>query len=162
MRLFCLAAFVGGLLLSPAATAQLDILQPPPTVPSLPGPPSLQHALLENPIPPVIVAVALALAAYAIASRLGRRRLGLALIAAAGLVGVGAVALSLAVKTDRERIIEHTRSLIAAVAAADTPALDRALDPDAMLAMRGGANGWRKGRILEWVETYLAPSSPYA
>lgn len=150
-------------LLAPAeAAAQLDILQPPPSVPSLPDPPALQHALFENPIPPIIAAIALALAAYAIANRLGRRRLGLLLAAAACVPGLATVALSLAVKTDRERIAQLTRSLVAAVANADADALDQAIADDALLMMRGAGRGWSKDRVIDWVAAYLDPSSLYA
>jgi len=142
--------------------AQLDILQPPPTLPSLPDPPVLQHALLENPIPPVILAVALGLAAYAVAARFNRRRAGL-MGAAIGLALGGAVlALSVLVRTDRERVQARTRELVAAVATADTVALDTILADDARLYPKGATMGRDKDEIIAWVERYLAPGGLYA
>ncbi|VAX41674.1 hypothetical protein MNBD_PLANCTO03-701 [hydrothermal vent metagenome] len=141
--------------------AQLDILTPPPSLPSLPDPPMLSHALFENPIPLVILVVALGLAAYTIAARLDRRRIGLAAIGVAAVLGVGLVALSRAIETDRERVQAQTRALVAAVAEADGGALDRMLSPDARLYARSTSSGWDKGAIIDWIETTLGPGGVY-
>lgn len=150
------------LLLAPAARAQLEILQPPPSLPSLPEPPTLQHLLLESPIPVAIAAIALVLGAYAVINRLGRP--GLARLAAAtlALVAGGLVALSLAVKTTRERVIDQTRALVAAVADARIDDLDTSLDDEVRLFVRGSGSGWTKPRILGWVDQFLAPGHSYA
>ena len=144
------------------ALAQLDLLQPPPTLPSLPDPPRVAHALLENPIPAVLLAVALGLGAYAVCARLDRRRLGL-LGAAAGL-GLGVIVLAVAalVETGRERVRTATRGLVAAVATADSDALDGMLADDARMYLKGAPGGWRKDQIIDWVERYLGPGSAYA
>jgi hypothetical protein len=144
------------------ALAQLDILQPPPSLPGLPDPPFLSHALFENPIPPVILSIALGLAAYAIATRLNRRRLGV-LAAGVGLaLGAVVVLIATLVETKRERVQAQTRSLVAAVAKADTTALDRMLAADARLFVTGFQAGWTKDQILAWIEKYLGPGSVYA
>lgn len=148
--------------LAPPAAAQLDMLQPPPSLPSLPQPPAIQHALLENPIPLVIGALALGLGAYALASRLGKRRLGVLSGLGAFALGLVAVGVSLAVETNRERVIERTTRLVAAVAAADLPALDRLLDSEVRLVLPGAGAGRTKADIMAWVERSLSPSSPYA
>lgn len=142
--------------------AQLDILQPPPNLPGLPDPPFLSHALFENPIPPVILSIALALAAYAIATRLNRRRLGV-LAAAIGLsLGAAVVLIATLVETKRERVQAQTRSLVAAVAEGDTTALGRLLTDDARLFFKGSQAGWTKDAILAWVGENLGPGSLYA
>ena len=144
------------------ASAQLDILQPPPSLPGLPDPAFLPHALFENPIPPVILSIALGLAAYAIATRLNRRRLGV-LAAAVGLsLGAAVVLVATLVETKRERVQAQTRSLVAAVAEADTAALDRMLADDAMLFYKGSQAGLTKDAILAWVGEHLGPGSLYA
>lgn len=158
---FCLVSLWPATILATPALAQLDILTPPPTLPSLSGPPALQHALFENPIPLVILAVALGLAAYAITSRLDRRKIGLAAVGAAAVLGAALVMLSQAVTTDRERVIAQTRVFVTAVAEADAAELDRVLAPDARLFVTGTGSGWRKGAILNWVETNLGPRSVY-
>ena len=147
--------------LLPPFLAQLDILTPPPSLPSLPDPSMLSHALFENPIPLVILAVALGLAAYALAARLDRRRVGLAAVGVAAVLGVGLVALSRTIQTDRERVQTQTWALVAAVAEADGGVLDRMLSPDARLYARGTSSGWDKGAIINWIETTLGPGGVY-
>lgn len=141
---------------------QIELLTPPPTLPSLADPPALQHALLENPVPPVILMVALGLAAYAIASRLGRPRAGLLGAGLGLLLGGAAVLTSVLVETTRERLTARTAELVGAVAGADGRALDGLLADDVRMYVRGEGSGWAKGRIVEWVERYLAPGSIYA
>ncbi len=158
---FCLVSLCAATILATPALAQLDILTPPPTLPSLPSPPAFQHALFENPIPLVILAVALGLAAYAIATRLDRRKIGLVAVGVAVVLGAAMVMLSQAVTTDRERVIAQTRAFVAAVADADASVLDRVLAPDARLFVTGTGSGWRKGAIIDWVETNLGPGSVY-
>ncbi|MBK7406486.1 MAG: nuclear transport factor 2 family protein [Phycisphaerales bacterium] len=144
------------------AWAQLDILQPPPTLPSLPQPPTLSHLMLESPIPLSIAAIALALAAWAVANRLGRARQGL--IAAAGFacLGLVVVGVSFAIRTPREQVIRATEALVDAVARADDPALSEWLGEDVRLFVRGSRSGWDKPRILGWVHESLAQGGTYA
>lgn len=150
------------LLTAASASAQLDILQPPPNLPSLPEPPALSHALFENPIPAVILSIALGLAAHAIASRLGRRRLGLLGTGAGVVLGAIVLLVSTLVVTKRERVQAKTRELVEAVAAADRPALDRLLADDARLSVTGLTRAWRKDGILAWIGANLAPGGLYA
>lgn len=150
--------------LAAAATpslAQLERLLPPPNLPSLPEPPALRHALLENPIPPVILALALGLAAYAIAARIDRRRLGLVAAGAGLLLGAVALLVSVLVQTKRERVQAQTRDLVAAVAGADTTSLDAILADEARLFVTGAGSGWRKEAVLDWIGTNLAPGTVY-
>lgn len=148
-------------LLASPALAQLDILQPPPSLPSLPEPPAIGHALLENPIPVVILAVALGLAAYAVCARLGRRRTGL--IGMGVGLGLGALVLvvSMAVQTGREQVKARTIELVDAVAGADDAALGRLLSEDVRLFARNASAGEPKGQIISWIDTSLSPGSMY-
>lgn len=148
-------------LLAPTALAQLELLQPPPTLRSLPEPPMLEHALLENPIPAVLLLVALGLGSYAVCVRLGKRRAG-GLGAGVGL-GLAALLVGIAtlVQTERERVKAVTNELVGAVATADGVALDRLLADDARLYVQGSPAGWPRERIIEWIDKYLAPGSLY-
>ncbi len=155
------ACLVFALFVSSTARAQLDLFAPPPTLPSLPAPPALQHALFENPIPPVIMAIALGLAAYAIASRLDRRKIGLVAVGGAVVLGGALVALSGAIQTNRERVQTRTRAIVGAIADVDIGAMDRILDPDARLFAIGRGSGWSKDAIMDWVTTNLGSRSIY-
>lgn len=99
----------------------LDIPTPPP----LPSPPMLVHYTLENPYPTIAAFFILAFAAWwTLAVRPPRRRL-----AVAGLViaGVGLAVLAWFIQTPRERVAAAARTLVAAVATGNAPAVDAAL-----------------------------------
>ncbi len=144
-----------------AAVAQLELLHPPPDLPGLADPPMLRYALLENPVPLVIVAMLIALAGYAIAARLDRRKAGLGVAGVAILLGAAGVLLASLVQTDREAVQQRTRETIAAIAEADTGTLHRIFDPDVRLYYTGLNVGWNAGRILSFVDSYLLPGSQY-
>jgi hypothetical protein len=99
---------------------------------------------------------------YAIASRRGKRGVGIRLAAGASLLGLCAIALSLAIKTDRERIEQATVRLVAAVAEADVRTLDVLLADDVRLVLPGAGSGRTKPEITDWVERFLSSSSLYA
>ncbi|MDQ7013136.1 MAG: hypothetical protein Q9O74_04485 [Planctomycetota bacterium] len=144
-----------------AALAQLELFQPPPDLPGLADPPLVQHALFENPVPLVILALLVALAAYAVAARLDRRKVGLGVAGGAILLGAAGVLLAGLVQTDRESVRQRTRETIAAIAEADTRTLDTIFDPGVRLYYNGLNVGWNSGRILSFVETYLLPGRQY-
>jgi hypothetical protein len=99
----------------------------------LPGPPVLQHYVLESPSLLVAVLVAGGLATLAVGRRSARARwvplAGTALV----LAGVVVLALAAVVRTDREAVEGATRELVRATAALDQPAMDALLADDVQL-----------------------------
>lgn len=147
--------------LATAANAQLDMLQPPPDLPGLDEPPLLQHLLLENPIPVLIGATALALLGYAIASRARRRRLGVTIAGGTAALGLAGFVLATLIQTDREAVELRTKQTVAAVAEADTRTLDTIFDPEVRLYVRGLSVGWDSHRITGFIDRWLVPGSMY-
>ncbi len=113
------------------ALAQIQGLARPP--PRLPGPPLLEHALFEGPLPLVGGLVALGVVAAYLLNQRGR--VGLAAAIGVGLIGVAAVVYTLAatVRTEREAVREATIRLVDAVARLDEPAMRALLAEDVRL-----------------------------
>ncbi len=108
--------------------------QPPPR---LPGPPMVEHALFENPLPVIGGLVGAAVIGAYLFNARGR-------VKSAAAVGAGLVVLAAAiwllagaVRTDREAIKEATVALVDAVARVDEPAMRRILAEDARLFAGG-------------------------
>lgn len=98
----------------------------------LDSPPMFEHLLLESPWAVMVVCVV----AAAMLFSAGRRRKNKA-VQAGGLVAlalaVGVYLLAKGVTTDREQLILDTEALVAATAPLDNAALDRLLDPSAVV-----------------------------
>ncbi|HRQ71889.1 MAG TPA: hypothetical protein PLU35_02550 [Phycisphaerales bacterium] len=138
-----------------AASPALAILTPPPSLPSLPRPPIVQHLLLESPLPLAIALLtAGAIAAIAFHRRARTKHAGLAaggaLLATAALLALAAL-----VETPRERVIERTRLLVDAVARADARALDDMLAADCLVTFDRAPGGWEKPETINWIADNL-------
>ena len=88
----------------------------------------LRHLVFENPLSPCIVLGLVAVAAGLIWSRTGSRR-ALAVIVAAGGAAVVLAILSIAVKTDEERVDRSLRMMAQAGARGDAEALIERISP---------------------------------
>lgn len=129
-------------------------------VPSLPAPPALEHYLLENPWPLVIVLVVAALVAAALLNRRARGRQ--ALLAAGGLLIVAGAVIAAAalVTTTRETLIQRTRELVDATAKADIAALQDMLASDVELRTFFFDRGRPRGELLDDVRRYMGQEYP--
>lgn len=99
----------------------------------LDSPPMLEHLLLESPWAVMVVCVVMAAMLFSAGGR--RKNKG---VQAGGLgalaLAVGVFLLAKGVTTGREQLILDTQALVAATAPLDNAALDRLLDPSAVVA----------------------------
>lgn len=141
---------------SPCVLAQGlgPLIDGPPPPPALRSPPVLEAWLFEGGILlPVGIAV-LGVVGFLTMRSLGRERQA-RLVGITGLaLGVAAWALSAFVTTDRERVSNESRALVAGAAGANGDALDRLLDSEIKL-YRGGVALDGKERVLSLVHTTL-------
>lgn len=143
-----------------AQTGPLSFLEVPDPAP-LPGPSTLSHVLLESPLSPTIVLVAIALVAYVVLNARARFKQGLA-VAGACVLAAGALwVLAAVVTTDHERLNRAATDLVDAVAAADVDAVDAALAPEAQLMDVPTLNALDKRAILAAVESQLGAGAPF-
>ncbi len=98
-----------------------------PDLPRLPSPPPFEHYLFENPWPAAALLVLVALTAAFALNRAGRGKPALISLLAGALLAGGAIAAGALVRTDRERVAEACRALVAATADTDAAALRRML-----------------------------------
>jgi hypothetical protein len=113
----------------------------------LESPPVLEVLFLESPWAVMVACGVLAL--ILLSSGLRRRIVGLKIaggVAAATVIGI--FTLAGAVTTDREQLLDDTRALVAATDPADWPALQRLIDPDAVLTGPDGAVWLRPGQVM--------------
>ncbi len=133
-------------------------------IPNFPPPPPLEEPplwhvwLFESPAYPGGIAIGLSLFAFLILNRRGKAKQGGYLVLAAVALAGGLWALGRFVRTDREHVMERTRDLVRATAAADLAALDPMLAEEATLLEFLDRGEVRKDRLLEQVERYLARS----
>lgn len=99
----------------------------------LPGPPLVEHMLLESPSLLVAVLVAGGLAVITVARRSRRARVGLVAGTLLVLAGIAVLSAAALVQTDREAVDRATRELVRATASLDQPAMDALLAADATL-----------------------------
>ncbi|MEQ8769058.1 MAG: hypothetical protein RIB60_00960 [Phycisphaerales bacterium] len=98
-----------------------------PDLPPLPEPPFHEHYLFENPWPAAAALVLIALTAAFALNRAGRGKPALITLLA-GVVLTGCVIASgMLIRTDRERVADACRTLVAATSDADGAALRRML-----------------------------------
>ncbi len=146
------------LLIPPALPAPAPLLAQ--SIPTLPSPPTIEHYLFENPWPAVIVLTLGALVVATALNRQGRSRQ--ARLAAVGLLA-GAIAVGVTaslVTTTREVLIQHSKSLVNATAAADLASLRDMLASDAELRAAFLTQTWTRDRLLDGVEQYLGQRYP--
>jgi ketosteroid isomerase-like protein len=98
----------------------------------------MQNLLFENPWPLVMALVATAAVLRLVGFRNRRPALTYAAMGAV-LLAVGVYVLSAVVTTDRERIMERTRALVAATAPLDLAVLDDVLAPGAFVSGPDGS-----------------------
>lgn len=123
----------------------------------LPGPPPLEHYLLESPQAAMVVLVLGAVVLWVVGSRRWSRQAVLIGVAAMVLAAGGIWAVAWRVVTPRERVRERTRELVAAVAAAAPERAGPLLADHAVLYMMfTGAAGMDKEGILGLLRTDMA------
>lgn len=120
----------------------------------LESPPMLELLFLESPWA-VMVAC---LVAGVILFSTGRRRRKRGLLFGSGVAfgaAVGVYALAGAVTTDREQLINDTRSLVAATVPLNSAVLDRLIDPSAVVTGPSGAIWLGPGEVMPRLERTL-------
>lgn len=113
--------------------------QPPPA--ALPGSPLFDRLVLERPLVLLVALCAAAGFTLMVAIARDQRRIGATIAALLLLAAAGVFVLSALVQTPREALAARTRTLIAALATVDTPALDDLLADNAVMRYafaRGG------------------------
>lgn len=131
----------------------LSDLQAPPL--QVPEPPLLPHLLLESPTVPALALAAIGVALGLIVANRRSRPLGLAILAASGLLAAGLLVLADRVTTDREHLALATRRLVRAVERGDTDALAGLLHPRAIVRT-GVGPAFNRDATLAFVATRLA------
>lgn len=149
------AAIQPGALLAQSGFGLID----PPAPRALPSPPPIEHYLLENPWPLVVVLAVAGVTAFLRLRAAGKPRpgtlWGLTLFLAAG----GVWTLASWVQTGREAITRSTAALIGAAARADIPSLDALLSDQLSLFRPGGGPGLGKTETIGRVQRDLG--GPY-
>lgn len=138
-------------------SATLAQIPTPVTVPPLPSAPVFERYLFED---AWAIAVPAAILAAVTAYTLMRRQEPRRAMAVGGALAAVAAAVALTgwlVRTPRELVRDHTRSMVAAAADADTEALARLLEPQARLvAAVAVAEAHDREEILSRVRSYEA------
>jgi hypothetical protein len=137
----------------PWLLAQLS--EGPYVPPPLPAPPRLPHYLFENPWPGAVFLLVIAVLVLFIGNSRGRAREGALLAGLLALSAAGFIAASLLVTTERERLRDEMRRLIAATATADTEALAPLLASDVALNVLGRQFPEDKEGILGLVAAHV-------
>ena len=121
----------------------------------LPSGPILDRFLFENPLLLTAVLAASGLVILFALNRRGEARKGLAAFAVCFLLAVGAYLAGSLVVTERERLKDATRELVASVAEVDVPGLDDLLAENVSFRYRNARGGLDKGATIAEVERYL-------
>lgn len=132
------AAAAGIALHAPLALAQ-GLLGPGAGLPPIADPPLWELALLEKPSWAAAILIALGVVAFLVLRRSTRARLApwvllIALALAGAAIGVGTL-----VQTQRERVADAARDLVAATGRADARAMTLLLDPAVSVRTRWGS-----------------------
>ncbi|MEL7472235.1 MAG: hypothetical protein AAGK04_02880 [Planctomycetota bacterium] len=148
---------------APSTLAQLGGAFEAPVLPSVPEPGLLEQWLFESPWPLMggLMLLAIVIAWSLRTSR--RLAAGLAMLAGA-LLALGVFGIASNVRTDRERLFDGARALIAGVADADAGAIEPLLDERVVLRSRWFRSGRTKPQILDTVasaENGIAALSRY-
>jgi hypothetical protein len=134
-----------------------------PDVPALPKPPAFERFVFEQPLLPAVALAVLGVVVLVALRNAGKGKAGLGVCAglvvgAAGLLAAGAM-----VETDRERLLAAQDAVVAAVADADTGALETLLADDVRLRaprLRLIRSGLGKPGILTTVRTTTGGAYP--
>ena len=119
---------------------------------ALANPPILEYLFLEQPYPAIIAAIAVAAIFWTLARRHERPKLRL-VSAAAVLAALGIFLASTFITTDRQRVLENTRALVAATEQnLDMPTVRRLLAPNATLSGPDGNTWLRLPDLLDELE----------
>ena len=127
--------------------------QPPPA--ALPGSPLFDRLVLERPLVLLVALCAAAGFTLMVAIARDQRRAGATIAALLLLAAAGVFVLSALVQTPREALAARTRTLIAALATVDTPALDDLLADNAVMRYAFARGGIGKDAIITHVQRYL-------
>ncbi len=136
-----------------------DLLSGGPDIRPLPAPSLVESMLFEGSLALWIGLAVAAVVLFVGLSTRGKPKLGALLAAGALLLAAGAWGTSALVTTEREVILDRTNALIDATVAADTRALERLLDPEVRLSIRGLGTDMPRARILTLVDAQLG--GPY-
>lgn len=140
------------------AQSGFGLIDPSPPKP-LPNPPLIEHYLLENPWPLVVVLAVGAMIAFTRLRAAGKPRHGALWGLILLIAGAGVWTLASWVQTGREAIARSTSALIGAAARADIPSLDALLSENLSLFRPGGGAGLGKTDTLDRVQRDLG--GPY-
>lgn len=142
----------GGLLDLLPAPGALLAQAPWASPPQLPAPPEIQRWLFERPLTAGAVLLVFALVAMVGGRFQGRPRagmlVGLGFLAAGALIAI----LSVAITTDRERILDRSRAVMDAIRAGDTAAAPAYFADTVTAVVAGGSAGLDR----EWVTDVVA------
>ncbi|MFG0305942.1 MAG: hypothetical protein ACF8Q5_06975 [Phycisphaerales bacterium JB040] len=131
-----------------AAQAQLGEGYAPPQV----NEPLFEVWAFERPLIPSIMVVLLGTASLIVLNRAGQAKRGLVACAVALLIATALFVSSALVTTQRERVRNATRSLVAAVAEPDLLDAESLMRETVALRMRLGASSSDRGELLAQIE----------
>lgn len=131
----------------------------PARIPPLPQPGLVERLTLESPMALVLSLAVIGLAGLIIFNNRGRAGTGLSVLGVAWLLAGAALLVALLVETPRERLMDRTRELVAALAGVDTNALSGMIDEDATVEVRGVRSFEGRDSIIRGAEQYIGSST---
>ena len=128
-------------------------------IPPLPEPGLIERWVLESPFALVLSLALIGIAGLVVFNARGHLRTGLMVQGAAALLAGASILVSILVETPRERLMDRTRTLVAALAKVDTNALTSAIHEDATVDVRGTMSFEGRDRIIKAAERYVGSST---